>query len=35
MPNTGGGGTAPLFGGLALLGLLLLGFGTTRLATRR
>jgi plastocyanin len=35
MPNTGAGGTAPLFGGLALLGFLMIGLGTTRLATRR
>jgi plastocyanin len=35
MPNTGAGGTAALFGGLALLGLLVVGLGTTRLASRR
>lgn len=35
MPNTGGGGNAALFGGLALLGLLTIGMGGARLATQR
>jgi plastocyanin len=35
MPNTGAGGVAPVFGGLALLGFLLVGLGATRLVARR
>lgn len=35
MPNTGGGGSTALFGGLVILGLLTIGIGGTRLASRQ